>query len=218
MHVKEDCMSWLLYGHWENRQHYYHMHSCKMATRNRFCTRQTTVTGFLLAKGTTSVLLGAANSNGVRWVTILACRQTEACRQKEETQSILRNQGGRLQQAAPDQLVNELRIGPCRRKSTVGRSIQQRRVRQPWSCSARGHRSPSVETGQQASATAPVKLTIHGARTLGLVCTPQSAERSPVALRWKTLNVGLTLRQTKLPRDKASHTIRTSVRTWPKHW
>ncbi len=136
---------------------------------------------------------------------------------KNYGRSCLRKQDGRPQLAAPDQLVNELRIGPCRQKSTVGRSIQQRRARQPWSCSARGHRRPSVETDQQASATAPVKLTIHGARTLTLVCTPQSAERSPVSLRLKTLNVGLTLRQTKLPRDKASHTIRTSVRTWPKH-
>ena len=157
VHVNKDCMSWLLYRHCKNRQQCYRMHSCKTATRNTFCTRQTTVTGFLLAKGTTSVLLGAANSNDVRWVTILAYRQTEACRQTEETQSILRNQDGRLQQAAPDQLVNELRIGPCRQKSTVGRSIQQRRARQPWSCSARGHRRPSVETDQQASATAPVK-------------------------------------------------------------
>ncbi len=171
------------------------------------------MTGFLLEKGTTSVLLGAANSNDVRRVTILACRQH---RGNIYIRSILRNQDGPLQQAAPDQLVNEVRIQPCRQKSTASRSIQQRRARQPWSCSARGHRRPSVETDQQASATAPAKLTIHGARTLSLVCTPQSAERSPVSLRWKTLNVGLTLRQTKLPRDKASHTIRTSVRTWPK--
>ena len=80
-----------LHGLRENRQRYYHMHSCKTATRNTSCIQQTTVTGFLLEKGTTSVLLSAANSNDVKWVKILAGRQH---RGNIYGRSCMRKQGG----------------------------------------------------------------------------------------------------------------------------
>lgn len=75
------------------------MHNYKTATRNTSCIPQTTVTGFQLEKGTTGVLLGAANSKDVRskdvrWVIRSACRQH---RDSIHGKSFMRNQHGRLQ-------------------------------------------------------------------------------------------------------------------------